>query len=79
MGDTPSRCTPPLSPATTAARARVASRARGKWAVKEFAQSIHGDLQGRVGMKDDEVDAILAAMYCLVQEVEWVIILNHLE
>jgi hypothetical protein len=61
----------PLSPATTAARARVASRARGKWAVKEFAQSIHGDLQGRVGMKDDEVDAILAAMYCLVQEVEW--------
>jgi hypothetical protein len=53
---------------------RMTSRARAKLAVKDFVSSVYPtDLAGQLTSlrSDDEDDAILAAMYCLAQEVEW--------
>jgi hypothetical protein len=60
--------------AATPARHRVASRAKAKAAVGGFVRWAHPALHasgGGGGAAEDEADALLAAMYCLAQEVEW--------
>jgi hypothetical protein len=64
---------PPPGPARTAAQHRTASRAQAKSAVGSFLRWAHPLPTPALaaGIGEDEADALLAAMYCLAQEVEW--------